>query len=456
MMLRLPLVFALMGSVAAAQTTTTLSVSVQGRSFMVDRYLPAGNGPFPLVGLGHGFSLSKDNVRGLAQALQADGFAVVAPQLTGGLSVDHSLNADVLNAAVNAVIMSGQGDMTNVGLGGHSAGGLAAWLAASRRQGVTALMLFDPVDSMNSLGVPATSMVTAPTLFAFAPPQSCNSMNNSLSWFTSKVGAKGRFNVVMANHCDPTEPQSSTCNLACGPSFITPATWSATRSALYKRYARSFFNQFMRASRSMCVEQMAPGDVAANAINQVDLQLGNLCGADGGVPMGGGSAGGGSAGGSTAGGAAGGSMAGGVAGGAAGGSTAGGAAGGSAAGGTAGGSTAGGAAGGGSAGGSTSGGAAGGATAAGGTSGTGGGTPALSCGPSNCTGCCNGNTCVPSSDNTCGANGSACAICSAAQMCEAGRCTSTPAPGCSCATLEPGLLLALALLGALRRRHPVS
>jgi uncharacterized protein (TIGR03382 family) len=419
MSLRASLLLACLASVASAQTTTTISVMVQGRSFMVDRYLPAGNGPFPLVGLGHGFSLSKDNVRGLAQALQADGFAVVAPQLTGGLSVDHSLNADVLNAAINAVIMSGQGDMANLGVGGHSAGGLAAWLAASRRSTVRAVMLFDPVDNMN-LGSMATSMVSAPTLFAFAPPQSCNSMNNSIGWFTSKLGPKGRFNVVMANHCDPTEPQSSTCNLACAPNLFPPAMWNAARSGLFKRYARAFFNQFMLGSRSICVEQLAPVDVSANTINQVDLQLGNLCGADGGVPMGGGSAGGGSAGGS------------------AGGATSGGSAGGATSGGGAGGSTSGG-----SAGGSTSGGSS-------------GGSVAVPCGPSTCNGCCNGNVCVMSTDATCGLNGGACAICSAAQMCDMGRCTSTPAPGCSCAAVDPVFFLALAALGVRRRRRAVS
>ncbi|MCA2981175.1 MAG: hypothetical protein INH37_23120, partial [Myxococcaceae bacterium] len=385
----LTLSLVLVATVASAQTTTTIAVAVQNRSFMVDRYLPAGAGPFPVVALGHGFSLSKDNMRGFAEALQADGFAVVVPQLPGGFGVDHSLNADILNAAINAVIMAGQGDMMNVGVGGHSAGGLAAWLAASRRPMTRAVMLLDPVDNMN-LGAMATPMVTAPALFAFAPPAMCNSTNNSIAWFTSKLEPKGRFNVVMANHCDATEPQSGICNAGCGPNFLTPATWNATRSALFKRYTRTFFSQFMRGVRSTCVEAMATGDVTANAINQVDLRLGSLCGADGGVPMGGGAAGGGAAGGATAGGQAGG----GSAGGSSGGSTAGGAAGGATAGGgTAGGATAGGGSAGGAAGGATAGGEAAGGAAGGSAGGSG---PGPACGPSNCPGCCNGNVCVSS------------------------------------------------------------
>lgn len=424
---------------SAAHAQTTFSVTVNGSSFQVDRYTPTGTGPFPIVALGHGFSNSKDNVRGLAQALQADGIVVVAPQLTGGLSINHSNNADALTAAVEATITAGIGDATRVGFGGHSAGGLAAWLAASRRASTKALVLLDPVDA-NNLGSAQITNVTAPTLFEFAPAQSCNTQNNSVAWFTGKTGLKGRFNVPMANHCDPQEPSNTLCLAGCGPSLIQPATWNSTRSAVYKRYARAFLNQFLLGNG--CVESMVTGDVASNTINEVTMSLG--CSSDGGS-AGGGAAGGGAAGGGTA--TAGGSAAAGGVASAGGTATAGGRA---AAGGSA---TAGGVA---TAGGSAS---AGGGATAGGTSSAGGlatagGSATITCNPTNCTGCCNGAVCVQSSsDQACGANGSACAICVAGQMCETGRCTSTPAPGCGCsASSELGVLLVVALLVMSRRR----
>jgi MYXO-CTERM domain-containing protein len=422
-----------------AHAQTTFSVMVNGMTFQVDRYTPAGAGPFPVVALGHGFSNSKDNVRGLAHALQADGVVVVAPQLTGGLGINHSLNGDALVAAVDATVQAGIGDGTRIAFGGHSAGGLAAWLAASRRAQTRALVLLDPVDN-NTLGAAQTANVMAPTLFAFAPPQACNTQNNSVAWFTGKTGLKGRFNVPMANHCDPQEPSNTLCLAGCGPSFITPAIWNATRSAVYKRYARAFFGQFLLGNGS-CVESMAVTDATSGTINQVTMSLGG-CGADGG--MGGGAAGGGAAGGGAA---AGGAAAGGAA---AGGAAAGGAAAGGAA---AGGAAAGGAAAGGAAaGGAAAGGAAAGGSAAGGSAA--GGTATGTCGPLNCNGCCNGLVCVQSTDQTCGMNGGACAVCSSVQMCEAGRCTSTPQPGCGCnSTSELGALALIMLLGLTLRRR---
>lgn len=416
---------------SAAHAQTTFSVMVNGTNFQVDRYAPAGTGPFPIVALGHGFSNSKDNVRGLAQALVADGAVVVAPQFPLG-SGDHARNATVMLAAVDATVTAGLGDAQRLAFGGHSAGALAAWLAAAQRPLTKAVVLLDPVDSSN-LGTAQIANVAAPTLFEFAPPQSCNTQNNTVGWFTGKAGLKGRFNVPMANHCDPQEPSSALCTTGCN--F---ATWNATRSAVYKRYARAFFGQFLLGN-SGCVESMVAADVAANTIDQVTMSLGNMCSTDGG------SAGGGAAGGGTA--TAGGSAAAGGVASAGGTATAGGraSAGGSA---TAGGvATAGGAA---SAGGSPS---AGGTASAGGFA-TAGGSATITCNPTNCTGCCNGAVCVQSSsDQACGANGSVCAICVSGQMCETGRCTATPAPGCGCsANSELAVLLVVALLVVSRRR----
>jgi pimeloyl-ACP methyl ester carboxylesterase len=416
---------------AAAQTTGT--VTVQGRSFQYDTYVPTtGTRPFPVVALGHGFSLSKDNVKTLAQELQTDGILVVAPTMTGLAGVDHSLNADIMIAALDAAVASGQADVNRFAFGGHSAGGLAAWLAASRRTQAKALVLLDPVD--NNLGTMQANAVMAPTLFEFAPPASCNSQNNSIPWFSMMRAPKGRLNVAMATHCEPVEPSNFICGLACG------GNGSPQRGAVFRRYARAFFNQFLLSARTNCVETMAIADQAAGTINQVDLQLGNLCGADGGVPMGGGmsGAGGGRGGGSSG---TGGGMSG-AGGGRAGGSS-----------GVGGGSSS---VGGGSSGvgGGSSGVGGGSSSAGGGATGTGGGAGV--CNASTCPqGCCNGNVCETSSSNTCGLGGNACAICTRSQTCDMGRCTSTPSKGCgSDTTAAPvATVVALTLLRAVRRRR---
>ncbi len=410
---------------ASSAMGQTFSVTVSGASYQVDRYLPSGTPPFPIVALGHGFSNSKANVQGLAQALQADGIVVVAPQFPAA-SGDHARNAAVMLAAVDATVSAGLGDGQRLGLGGHSAGALAAWLAAAQRSS-RVVVLLDPVDS-NGLGTAQIANVSAPVLFEFAPSQTCNTNNNSLGWFTGKSGAKGRFNVPNANHCDPQEPSNVLCTTGCG--F---ATWNAQRSAVYKRFARAMFGQFLLGA-STCVETLALADQQAGTIDQVVMQLG--CGA-----VDGGTAGGAAGGGNTGGGSAGGAVGGGVAGG-----------------GSAGGAVGGGAAGGGSAGGGSAGGAsAGGGLAGGGSAGgSSGGGAALVCSASTCAnGCCNGVTCEAATERTCGVSGGPCAICGPEQVCAQGLCVAASSPGgCSCGASGVGVLgLVAAWLSWLARRR---
>lgn len=116
---------------AVAAHPSTFQVMVNGTTFQVDRYVPVGQPP---VGSG-----------------------------------DHARNATVLLAAIDATVTAGIADAQRIGLGGHSAGGLAAFLAAAQRPS-RVLVLLDPVDS-NGLGLAQVPNVTVPTLFAFAPPQ---------------------------------------------------------------------------------------------------------------------------------------------------------------------------------------------------------------------------------------------------------------------------------------------
>lgn len=271
----------LSASLAGAQVTkTSAQVTVPNcgsapATHQVDVYRPAGAGPFPLVALGHGFQNSNDNFEGLAQALAATGVVVVAPQfpslLTSACGSDHARNGRVLLAAIDQQVMRGDIDTARIGVGGHSAGGLSAFLAASQRQ-VAAVMLFDPVDNSN-LGVMAVSMVTAPTIFLFAEPAQCNSQANAVPWFTAMTGPRARLKVVNANHCDPQEPISGICTIGCGGMGAT----STARQAVFKRYALAFFARYLRGVTSPCLETTAQTDATAGVVAQVDFRLGG-CG----------------------------------------------------------------------------------------------------------------------------------------------------------------------------------
>lgn len=233
---------------------STLSVSVGSTTYAYDRYLPAGQPPFPVMALGHGFSNSKDNVAGLATTLMTRGVLVVAPQFPF-LSGDHATNALVMLAAIDDTAARGLADPTRAAVGGHSAGGLSAWLAAARRPALKAVVLLDAVDTPAGLGVAQSSNVTVPTLFLFAEPSSCNTQRNSAQWLNAQINQRERLTVSQATHCDPQEPSSTVCTLGC-------PGWAATRSALFKRYAVAFIERELLA-QPVCLAALAQSDGAA-------------------------------------------------------------------------------------------------------------------------------------------------------------------------------------------------
>lgn len=275
------------GAFAQTVTKTSATVTVTGcngaPTAAVDVYRPSGSGPFPLVAIGHGFQNSKDNEEGLARALGALGIAVVVPQfpsLISGCGSDHARNARVMIAALDQQVSVGGIDSTKLGFAGHSAGGLSAFLAAAQRP-VAAVVLLDAVDS-NSLGVTAAAMVTAPTIFLFAEPSSCNQQGNATGWFTAMGTPKARLKVVNANHCDPQEPISGLCTIGCGGAAMT----STVRSAIYKRYAVDFFKRYLLGLTMPCLEATAQADAVSGLVSSVDFLLGG-CGSvvDAGQPI---------------------------------------------------------------------------------------------------------------------------------------------------------------------------
>lgn len=270
-----------------SKSATTVSIancnpSPAMASYQVDVYRPTGAGPFGLVALGHGFQNSKDNMEVLARAIAAKGAVVVVPQFPLLLALqcgssDHARNATILIAAIDQQIALGGIDAAKVGVGGHSAGGLSAFLAAAQRN-FAAVALLDAVDS-NGLGLAQAANVSEPTLFLSGESSTCNSMNNSAAWYAPKPGLKAKLKVVNANHCDPQDPISNACTVGCGG----PAATSAARTAIFRRYTVAFFDRILNGVTMPCLEATAAADELAGLVSMVDFQLGG-CG--GGVDAG--------------------------------------------------------------------------------------------------------------------------------------------------------------------------
>jgi len=128
----------------------------------------------PVVSFGHGFTIGNGAYGFVPQRLVPAGYVVVMPSTEGGLAPDHGRFADDLAFVIRAV----RNDAAFAGalgprsaIAGHSMGGGAAVLGASRNADVTALFAFAPAETKPS-AIAAAARITAPTLI-FSGSRDC-------------------------------------------------------------------------------------------------------------------------------------------------------------------------------------------------------------------------------------------------------------------------------------------
>lgn len=114
----------------------------------------AEGGPFPGLVLGHGFARSHAQHVNNGLFLASQGYIVVTVNFPNPLAPDFEAWAAQISAALdwmdvqNADPLSlffGEIDIDRFGVLGHSAGGMAAWVAASQDSRIKATMPLDPV-----------------------------------------------------------------------------------------------------------------------------------------------------------------------------------------------------------------------------------------------------------------------------------------------------------------------
>lgn len=203
---------------------------------------PTTGGPYPLIIASHGWSASGDNQVGWAKHFASYGFVVAVPSFPSPFTPDTEANSDIIVGLANSLRAAASATAHNVlatskvGLEGHSAGGLATTVAASKLgpANVGAVVLFDPVDK-DDAGKAAYAKLCTPLLGVFAEGSSCN---NDAGWkvFATTTSAELiGFNVVGSTHCDGENAARDLCGLACG-SAADPG-----RQKIYGSYATAFF-----------------------------------------------------------------------------------------------------------------------------------------------------------------------------------------------------------------------
>jgi len=202
-------------SVAGPATVTTDTGSTPVRddcTLAWTRYAPDDERARVLVVLAHGFARSQEQMAGWAEHQASWGVEVVTPDLcyAGPFSVDHPANGRAV-----ADLARELADDRPVIVAGHSAGGLAAWLAAADLGSEAAgVLLLDPVDN-GELGTDARAGVTAPSAALFAEPGSCNAQGNGVAMVAEDTRS---LRVDGADHCDFEAPTDGICTALCGAS----------------------------------------------------------------------------------------------------------------------------------------------------------------------------------------------------------------------------------------------
>ena len=180
-------------------------------------FSPVGISSPPIVVLGHGFGRGSDTMTGWAEHLSSWGVEVLLPTLCHYnvfFGVDHEMNGQ------NMVEIANHHGADEVTYAGHSAGGLAAIIAASFDSQAQGVLGLDTTDTQDIPGVPDfigmnyASSVTSKAFSIRGEPSSCNSENNGLTLFRMMSDYKA-IKVTSADHCDFERPTDFMCEMNC-------------------------------------------------------------------------------------------------------------------------------------------------------------------------------------------------------------------------------------------------
>ena len=199
-------------------TSATHSINVSDQCEMeVTIYTPDGGGSGPLVILAHGFARGQTHMAGWANHYASWGLEVATPTLCHAsvIDVDHEANGEDL-VALNDVIGHGP-----VIYAGHSAGGLAAVVAAALDSDAVAVVGLDTTDS-EELGLGLAGSVSVPMYGVVGEPYDCNAEGSGIAIYGASSDAVA-LRVSEADHCDFENETDWLCTSFCN---VTNNTYS--------------------------------------------------------------------------------------------------------------------------------------------------------------------------------------------------------------------------------------
>ncbi|MCS7477376.1 alpha/beta hydrolase family protein [Umezawaea endophytica] len=203
-------------------------------------------GRFPAIAFGHGFLQATSKYTGTTGHLASWGFLVIVPSTQGGLSPNHGAFADDLNAALGWLVAqdstAGSRFRDHVvtaalGVSGHSMGGGASVLAASRNPAVKAVSTMAAAETTPSAKA-AAATIAAPAQFlagsqdAIAPPA-----DHQRPIYTAKRAPKQLRTVTGGFHCGFMDSSGLFCD--------SGSTTRAAQLAATKRITTAWFRHYL-------------------------------------------------------------------------------------------------------------------------------------------------------------------------------------------------------------------
>jgi len=206
------------------------------------------DGPYPGLVLGHGFARSRAQHANNGIFLASHGYVVVTVDFPTPLNPDFDAWAAQISAALDWMEdengnptsrFFGQIDIDRFGVLGHSAGGMATWVAAGQDNRIKASMPLDPVPG-GGADLPALGAgLTLPAGWVGAPPSSCNASSSYRLLYPYVASAQhAQYVVSDATHCDFEDPTNFLCTLVCGSD-------SDARRQVWRRYAVSWLKYYL-------------------------------------------------------------------------------------------------------------------------------------------------------------------------------------------------------------------
>jgi pimeloyl-ACP methyl ester carboxylesterase len=205
-----------------------------------DLYRPVTARPAPLVILAHGLWRDRTRMKGWGQMLAREGFVAVAMDMPTLADYEHNGRSidELIDALCKGAVADCRIDPARIGLVGHSAGGLATFLAAADNPNVKIWVGLDPVDR-HGIGAAVGSRVHARAVVVRAPPSQWNQNGNAVTLLHSLPHGGSDTIVDDAIHIDPEWPSDWTME------FLMGRTSEQRREQFANRTVAALKNELM-------------------------------------------------------------------------------------------------------------------------------------------------------------------------------------------------------------------